>query len=342
MAVKVREGTPEPSNVAAVFGTSSRASAALWALLSGTNLILLVLDPVDGIPLPGAWGTWMLLAIAAGAVFFPRGDPLAPQWMWTAGVLCVLAGAAVFWDPPSEASGYAPWYVRSVTIVLVVLLLRRRPAIAWGAGALAVAAVLTWAALSGEDVGRWVGLLARQLATLVVVQVTAIGLAWAARTIAAYRAEEHDRVRSEELRSASIRERRAELASIRALAAPLLIRIARGDDDAGLRVDALVGEAALRDVLRARRLALEPLTTAAHEARQRGVEVILLDDLGETGALGADGEPDDARRDEALRWVAERIRVTARGTVTVRLSRGVDGPVLTALTGDDEIATRLL
>ena len=331
--------TPPASSVAAVFGSSWRISVLLWSLMSGTNLLLLLLDPIDGMPRPGAWLTWVLLAAGAAFAFFPRRDPLPARWTGFAAALAVVAAAAVFWDPPSEASGYAPWFLRSASTVLMLLVLRGRPAAAWIAMMLVTAVVLTWAAVTGEDVGRWVGVVARQLATLVAIQVVAFGLSRAARTISAYRAEQRERVRSEELRSASIRERRAELVTIRSLSAPVLARIAHGDDDPALRAEAILVEASLRDVLRGRRMAAEPLTTAVLDARRRGVEVTVLDDLGD-GDLG-DRELDDAQRADALMWAAERVRGAA-SAATVRLSRGSRGALVTVVTGDDDIESRTL
>jgi hypothetical protein len=336
-------------SVAEVFGISFRVDVLLWLLITGTNLILLLLDPVDGAPLPRAWATWVLLAVAAAAVFFPRGHPLAPRWTWFAAAAAALGASAMLWYPPTEESGYAPWYLRSGITLLIVLVLRRRPAAAWVAAALVTLTVLLWAATTGEDVGRWVGLISRQLASIVVIQIAAIGLGRAARTIEAYRSEERARVRSEELRSAAIRERRSELATIRTLSAPILERIARGEDNASVREEAILVEASLRDVLRGRRLAAEPLTTAVLEARRRGVEVIVLDDVGD-GDLGKD-DLDDSQRAAALAWAADRVRAAAGGGVpvgtagshvTVRLSRGSRGPLVTVLTGADDIVTREL
>ena len=324
------------SNVAAVFGTSWRIALLLWGLITATNLMLLLLDPANGVPRAGAWVTWVMLSVAAAAVFFPRDDPLGARWTWFVAALCVAAGSAVWWDPPSEASGYAPWYVRSATTVIVVLVLRRRPAAAWCGMAAIVSAVLIWAAVSGEQVTSWIGLLSRQMATIVVIQVTAVGLGWAARTIAAYRAEERERVRSEELRSASVRARKVELGAIRALGTPVLERIANGEDDPELRAEAILVEAALRDVLRGRRLAGEPLTSAVLEARQRGVDVTLLDDLDDRGAT----ELAEDQRDAALTWAGDRVRATTALTATVRLSRRAGRPIVTVLAGDDDVASR--
>ena len=331
-----------PPQVATVFGTSRGTGLFLWLLLSGGNLVLLLLDPVDGIPRPGAWVAWAALTVAAAGVFFPRGDPLGAWWTGVAATLSVVAAAAVVWDPPSEASGYAPWYLRSATIVLVVVVLRRRAAAAGIATIAVCVTVLTWAVASGQDVGHWIGVLAGQTA-LVVIVVTAIGLRWADRTIAAYRAEERERVRSEETRAASIRERRAELTTVRALSAPVLERIARGDGGARVRAEATRVEAALRDLLRGRRLSAEPLSTAVHDARGRGLEVTLLDDFSATDLGYVDesaSELDRDQRRELLAWAAERVRAAAGATLTVRLSQAGDRPLVTILTSEVDIVAR--
>ncbi|MEO5535324.1 MAG: hypothetical protein ABIR17_09360 [Pseudolysinimonas sp.] len=329
--------TPAASSVADVLGGSWRISALLWVLITGTDLALLLLDPAGGIPRSGAWLTWALLVVAAGAALFPRRDPLRAGWSALAAGLAVVAAAAVFWDPPSEESGYSPWYLRAAATVLIVIVLRRRPAVGWVGMALLTAVVLTWAAVSGEDVAHWIGVIARPLATLVAVQVAAIGLSLAARTVAAYQAEQRQRVRSEVLRSAAIRERRTELAAIRSLSTSVLERIAADEDDPAVRKEAILVEGALRDVLRGRRLAREPLTTEARAARQRGVEVVLLDDLGDDLR---DEQPGNALASDALVWAADLVRRAAGATATVRLSRRRGRPYVTVLAGDDDIASR--
>jgi hypothetical protein len=116
----------------------------------------------------------------------------------------------------------------------------------------------------------------------------------------------------------------------------VLERIANGEDDPELRAEAILVEAALRDVLRGRRLAGEPLTSAVLEARQRGVDVTLLDDLDDRGAT----ELAEDQRDAALTWAGDRVRATTALTATVRLSRRAGRPIVTVLTGDDDVASR--
>jgi hypothetical protein len=330
--------TAPPEDVAAAFGSSRRVAVAVVVIIAGANLALVLLDPADGIPRQGAWVTWALTAVGASALFFPRGDPLVLPWAGVVLAAAVLAASAVLWDPPSETSGYAPWYIRSATILLVVLILRGRPAAGWIGAALMTVVVMGWVVTSGEEIGPWIGVLARQLVTFVPIQIMALGLAWAARTVAAYRAEERHRVRSEELRSASLRERRREVARIRSLSAPILERIAEGEDDAALRAEATRVEASLRDVLRGRRLAAEPLATAVRAARERGVDVSLLDDLGETGPSAE--EFSGERREAALEWAADLVERSVGDTATIRLAHTPEGPAVTVFSGSGDVISR--
>ena len=71
-------------------------------------------------------------------------------------------------------------------------------------------------------------------------------------------------------------------------------------------------EAHLRDLHRAPGLAVEPVSTAADNARGRGVEVILLDD-------GALTDTPDEVRDRVLTTITEYLDRCATGTVTVRI-----------------------
>jgi hypothetical protein len=79
------------------------------------------------------------------------------------------------------------------------------------------------------------------------------------------------------------------------------------------RKDFRLLEATLRDGIRAKGLQREPLTAAVRNARMRGSDVVLLDDLG---VLSGQRDIGSA----AAEWAAERVTAAPPGNITVRLS----------------------
>lgn len=255
----------------------------------------------------------LALLLAAAAALLPRGAPLGLPWTWTAAALAASAPAAAVWDDSNTASGYAPWFVRVATIVIAVLLLRGRPVVGWAAAAAGYGILIGWGVTAGAPLADWGGVVMRQAATLLAIEVFAILLARTQRSIAAFRSEERMRVATTERRAQTVKRRELESARIRDLVTPVLRRIASGEDGESLRRESELLGAELRDLLRGARLAGEPVTAAARSARMRGVDVVLLDDLGPT-------DLDTQQRAAALTWVAERLARTNGHRATARLS----------------------
>jgi len=101
------------------------------------------------------------------------------------------------------------------------------------------------------------------------------------------------------------------LAEIAELAGPPLRRLVRGDPvDQDGQVELAAVEAAVRDLVRARRLATEPLSGACTRARRRAVRVVLLDD----------GDPDGpALSADVLARMAGWVDGVAAGVATIRV-----------------------
>lgn len=118
--------------------------------------------------------------------------------------------------------------------------------------------------------------------------------------------------------------RSRDLAVAFAAAEPILRRAAAGVGTADDRRQAVLVEAALRDRLRAPRLAQEPLSAAVSGARDRGVEIDLLDD----------GPPDEVLPHRLLDQLTDRVTRAARGDrITIRLNPP-DRPTLGSLLVD--------
>ncbi|CCQ14349.1 Hypothetical membrane protein [Rhodococcus sp. AW25M09] len=121
------------------------------------------------------------------------------------------------------------------------------------------------------------------------------------------------RIASQAAAAAALEERDARLASLDALARPLLQRIADGPDPTDEEILAcLLLEAELRDTLRARGLVRPDLARAARSARARGVEVMMLDDR-------APAVLTDDVRERIVAAASSTLDAADAGSVTVRL-----------------------
>lgn len=314
--------TGPPNDVTVIFGRTRALGVGVWIFVALGSLALMLVE--QGAAPRAAWIAWLLLAITSALVFVPLGRRVGAMTAVGAAVVLGLLGLLPYLESPSSASGFAPWYIRFGTVVAVVLILRRRPLAGWIGVATMSAALLCWAITTGGEVGGWVAVVLRQLATVAAFQVFSLVLARTAAAIGAYRAEEQERIVSERRREVVVRERRAGLARIRALADPVLAALADGVDDPQLRRDALLAEAEIRDLLRGRRLSAPPLARAVRAVRESGGVAVLLDDLPD----------DDAAPTEAmLAWAAAQVAAAQGGSVTVRLSRGPSGPAMTVADG---------
>jgi len=225
--------------------------------------------------------------------------------------------------PAARGTLHSTWYLGAGAFLLMLLALRHRVLTAWvgmvAAGVTAIAIPLS----SQRIAAGTLELVLRQAALLAVVTIFALSIRGGQR-----RLERLDRMGLRAARRAAAlqatsRERGERLGWAQLIATPLLREIAEGAElTPERRLEAELVEAELRDGLRARRLAVHPVTTAAREARARGVEVVLLDDRGEI-------DPDPVEVEEIRARVAAELDAARSGRVVARLL-----PV-----GRDEVAT---
>ncbi|GAA3030577.1 hypothetical protein [Microbacterium dextranolyticum] len=205
--------------------------------------------------LPG-WAAVLALAVAA----------IVPSASW------VAAGES------ARLANYATWSLGAVGALMAIVMVRRRPWVAWSGVALAALAAAAWigmpAALARGVVGAilWVGL--AQLISWLVDRAA------------------HDTARLEELqREASQwlasqegvrRERRTQIQRALAVAGPVLARTIEtaGRLDDAERHLAGIAEGTLRDELRGAGLLDDEVRRALSAARERGASVSVLDEGG--------------------------------------------------------------
>lgn len=230
-----------------------------------------------------------------------------------------------------DVTGYASWVFGAVTFVLLGLTVAGRFAVAWTTMAAVVAVAVGWSVVTGLGWPVGVALIVRHVATLVVGTLLAAGLRRSTAESEAFRAVERRRRSDERAAQARAAARRTAAQEVLDQAGPMLQAIAdeRPLTDAD-RVRLLVIEGALRDQIRTPALVKGPLHAAVARARERGVNVLLLD---ETEAVA------DALRARAAVWLAEAVARVDGGRFVGRL-RIVDGELTASAVTDVGAETR--
>jgi hypothetical protein len=320
--------TPDqPRDVGRFLGIVGPWAWVLFALYAAVFTLIGIVVGLPGAGVPVTAASLALILTAAFLVASPSPTPMPRGRLLLIGALC-LAGVVVMLLNLPTRLGYESlltWQLAAVNFLLFVIELRARIVEAWALLVVIVAVVATWSVMrTGEP---WLGLQLTygQAVSLAAGTIFAIGLQRTVREIFAQEDAERSRAIVEAARRAGDAHRAAELAEIRALAGPLLRRIA--DAEAVDRRRALSLEAALRDRIRGRGLAIEPLVSALARARDRDVDALLLDDLGDA-ALSAD----QAAR--VARWCAERVDRMPGPRITIRLAPSADGAVVSIADAD--------
>lgn len=253
---------------------------ALAATASGAWLLT---SPADDPPPLRVAVPVAVLPVLNAVCLLPQLEPGRPELAWLLAIGCYLGG---------------------------LLVVRGRLLLAVCGGLVTFALVAVWAAARDADRPQVVMLLALPVAGYVVgmlwhrllgAHVAALGAHRSAQARAALAAAASDAA------AAAVA---AELREIGFEAAPLLERVAAGGTlTPGERTEARLLEARLRDRIRARALAHEPVIAACDRARRHGTDVLLLDDGEESHALPA----------PVLQRIAELVGPVTDGRVTVRV-----------------------
>lgn len=306
----------EPTTAAQVVGLHTRGAAVLAALYLALQVVRLfelhlplwatALNVVVLVVL--AVGAAMLLAGGADMMRLPQAVVLS-----LIPLLVALCGIAVM-STDGQVSPAVLWWGEPTAMLMAFLPLRGRFGLAWAGQGVMLGAVQVWLLLTGARFPVDFAQFALSLVMLVAVcslfaalirrQVRAIN-----STRVALIAVTTEWAEAE----ARLHERDEQLAYLRAVAEPLLVRMERdGALDERTRAHARLMECRLRDRIRARALASEPVLDAAQAARSRGVEVTMLDD----GALS--GAPEQ-RVEEVREVVRRQLEGVGGESVTVRV-----------------------
>jgi len=285
------------------------------------------------------WASYLAMVfISAGVVVVARPYPDPFPLPLTLAVLAIITVSTIlvcYALPDADSLGRATWHLGANTWLVWFLILRRRVLLGWVGGMSMVFVTVIWATISGHT-PVW-GLLLAQSQIALMVVATLFGASLRRTAVRINELSERSVGASASAAAANaaheIRVLRAtELAST---AVPLLDQIARSTSfTAADRTAFSQVEAHLRDGVRGRSLLLPAVMTAATAARERGIEVTLLDDRG---------SPLPSQR--AMLQIGDRIATAldaiTEGAVTVRLLPPGRDIAVTVVTRKGEATARL-
>lgn len=323
------------ADISELLGLHTRGARLILAVYVASNLAFAA---STAYVLDHPWASFLavgLVTVGGIVVTRPQPDPFALRLTHVVLAIVVVSSVLVSYALPDEGTlGRATWHLGANTWLLWFLILRRRILLAWCGGLGMLAVTVVWAAVAGR--GALAGLLLASPQVLLLAIATLFGSALrrsAARINAlAQRSVDAAAAAGAVEAARRIQDQRAdELAEV---AVPALTAIASGEPlTEAMRRDIVHVEAQLRDSVRGRALAMPPIVEAAKRARERGVNVTLLDDRG-AALSGA--------QMLTIMGATQRALDAARGgTVTVRLLPVGRDDLLTIVAQDDESTERV-
>lgn len=207
--------------------------------------------------------------------------PLIPTVLAIVTTLLVPSAISYAVGPEGVTASYGTWYLGGIGALLTIVMVRRRPWVAWGGILLLTAASMIWMGplppLSLGLIGSavWVG----------VAQLLVLGLDRAALDTAQLAQLQRAASGWQASQLVRQRERRVQVQEALAIAGPVLTRtVATGGRlDDGDRLQARLAEGRLRDELRGPRLLDDSVRESLEQARRRGATVTVLDEGGLDG-----------------------------------------------------------
>lgn len=249
-----------------------------------------------------------------GLVEVPGTAARLPVW---AAALALAAAAiipsvtAIAVGPDSRGEAFAAWYIGAIGALMTIVLVRRRPWIAWAGIAVLGIASMAWIgilpALSLGLVGSIMWVAAAQVFMLSMARAArdTAHLAQLQRAASAWQATQIGRQR----------ERRVQVQRALAVAGPVLTRTvtAGGRLTDEERMQAHIAEGQLRDQMRGPRLLDDDVRAELERARRRGATVTVLDEGGLDG-LG------EAALSDIRRQLAETLHTAGSDRLYIRTS----------------------
>jgi len=268
-----------------------------------------------------------LALVAYLAVLIPTitvGETRAmPKWLaWTNLVVCAAIPLAINSQLDADHLGdYATWYVLGVGTILGATAVRGRRRMAWIGLIVLIAEIAAWGGVESLASTGLPGV----LSLVVTGHAVSLGVERAERATRELAAKTIETVASAAAAEAAsqVRSRLADQTLKTAVPALNLIAALGGKLNETQRREALLLEAGLRDEIRGATLLNDQVRAAIQAARQRGVEVLVLDEGGLDDLA-------DSERDEILNRTAASFATVNAGRLTIRAPKGEDWRITVA------------
>lgn len=254
------------------------------------------------VAVPGSWPLNVaVLATALLAAETLRQSPERRPGPGRTAVVVALALGGLVAGALTLPFGYGTtWFSVAFAFVFVAIALRGRIGVALAGGLMIVAVLVAVGLTAGVSGGELVQVTVRPVVLISIAAALLLVSERMQRRIAALHQEAVDHTEQQSWTLAARSELSARVAELGRTVVPLLERIAAGGDPTPAeRREYASWEGELRDSLRAGSLARDPLVSVVAAARDRGVDVVLLDDSG--GSLA------DGRVEPVLVWMAREI-----------------------------------
>ena len=253
------------------------------------------------------------LLAALTSVFYYRSRKM-PIWLASVNLLVAITLPQMVHSAIDETvtGSQSSWYVTGVGALMAVTAIRGHAALSWAGMAIMALDVLVWGGIGDLfDTG-----LAGALALVVAAHAISYSLDRSEIEAKQYLQKSIEIQAFTAAASVTRLERSRRLSETLEVAYPLLKKISRGEIDQDSRLEAKILEAQLRDSIRGRNLINEKLKASIYSARQRGIEVTVLDEGGLDSFTNLE-------RDEIRNRFASELDRVIEGKVTIRAPRGL-------------------
>jgi hypothetical protein len=256
------------------------------------------------------------LAILAATLNIRDTREMSNRLAWVNIAVCALIPIAIQSQlDPSHLTDYATWYVLGVGTILATTAVRGRRAQAWIGLVILVIEIAIWGGVASLASTGLPGV----LSLMVTGHAVSLGVSRAVKnTQELNRKAALTVIETASIEAAGqVRSKLLEKTLRTALPALNLIAALGGNLDADQKREALLLEAGLRDEIRGESLLNDEVRQAIKDARNRGVEVLVLDE-------GGLQDIPSQQVDDLLARVARSVKLVESGRLTIRSPKGED------------------